>query len=615
MADITYLGIDYAAAQTQAELARYRSTEEIYRRFKIFQDSVLKNPIINDSTGSEPTNRGCKWRSGMARVNNSRFFILDTLDRKDIEANWTVARDFCDSLNELDNGSPTGKWRLARIEHLTTFRLLALEFEDSLRDNRFIGGTGFKDSWYWIDAYFNYTSKMYVNSDWEPLKFNSVLLYRNLRPLGIGAHLVFDVPVFNFDVPRRQNYQQCLTFSLPWPNEAEKARYPNRTFGFQASFDARACEASQKFKPICESLDPKCRFNEDRRNFNYFALEGYAQKSYVDDGVWVFANRRFLVNLKPRNKTEAENFCKSIKTQLYTPIRDDVCLIPYVKLWNIRQTHLHFWTSIRSNYTGRAGTSRMFYANNTQFELHNTNYIGTTTFNITDNARIGWHEGEENQDPTLQNQYSNLCVTANWGYEYPNETAYKDNPRWNFLAFAYANCNLYMGTICEPLNVNFKQQRKCNWKRGWTSDYDMALNATAVIEFGYTGTGIYRSTYKQQFGQHICQTQQKMAEGIDFEISPDTLNYHNITEKELKTKVEHYYDYLEPYWVVDSTVDEEDWFKYATKDEVKCKISQAVKIETTSDDQIAFRREVKVVNCLEWHFYLCGPDVFQEFVK
>ncbi|ODM96464.1 hypothetical protein Ocin01_10217 [Orchesella cincta] len=204
------------------------------------------------------------------------------------------------------------------------------------------------------------------------------------------------------------------------------------------------------------------------------------------------------------------------------------------------------------------------------------------------------------------------------GYEYPNETAWNTDENgtavnWNFLTFAYASCDLYVGTICEPTDL--KHEPKCNWRKGWTANYELAINYTAVTEFGFNGSGLYRSTYKQQFGQHICQIPilQNIKDGVDYEISLDTLDYHAITEKKLREEVMHYYDYLEPYWVVDHTREENDWFQNATKDVEECLVSQAVKIDTTSDDQIAFRREVKKVNCLEWHFYLCGPEEFDSW--
>ncbi|ODM93059.1 hypothetical protein Ocin01_13625, partial [Orchesella cincta] len=57
---------------------------------------------------------------------------------------------------------------------------------------------------------------------------------------------------------------------------------------------------------------------------------------------------------------------------------------------------------------------------------------------------------------------------------------------WNFLTFAYASCDLYVGTICEPTDL--KHETKCNWRKGWTDNYELAINYTAVTEFGFNGS-------------------------------------------------------------------------------------------------------------------------------
>ncbi|ODM96465.1 hypothetical protein Ocin01_10216 [Orchesella cincta] len=394
----------------QATTDKPRNDKQLYEQFLQFQNYLLSQNIMTDS---DSTNMGCKWRDKLHRINDTRFFIYDTIGRKDIEANFTTARAFCEALNE--KGLPTGKWRLARIEHLTTFRMITRKMEEVAK------GASQHNNEVWIDAFFNYDTNTFQDSDGNILKFNSVLLYRHYKPMGIGAHEKHDDKVYNI-TKDKPNFQQCLTLSLPWPNEAEKGNYKGMTFGHQASFEERACEATQKFKPICENLQPECRYSEDLRNFNYFPIEGYAQKSYVDDGVWVFANRRFLVNLTPRNKTESEKFCESIKTKLYTPRTDDTCLIAYLKLWNIHLTHLHFWTTIKAKYTG-LGTkdkakekdyqSRMSYENGTDFTLHRRNKVAADKLTLSDTARVDWIE----QNATLMKIFDNLCVTANWAYD------------------------------------------------------------------------------------------------------------------------------------------------------------------------------------------------------
>ncbi|ODM90814.1 hypothetical protein Ocin01_15869, partial [Orchesella cincta] len=547
-----------------------RDDKELYEQFLRLQTHLLNSPIVNDS-------RGCRWRQESHRLNETRFFFYEFLDRKDVEANFTVAREFCNKLNEKGENY-TGKWRLARVEELTTFRIIANDLEELARYHRNHSGTGFKDSWYWIDAYFNYTTKLYQNSDGEVLKFNSVLLYRHNRPLGIGAHEVHDKPFNLKENVIGTNPRQCLTFTLPWPNEAEKSNYKGRKFGNQASFDERACESVQKFKPLCENIDPKCRYAEDIRNFNYFPVEGYAQRSYVHDGMWIFANRRFLVNLKPRNKTESEELCKSLKTKLYTPDANDACIIPYLKLWNIRLTSFHFWTSLKARYHKEQKYSWMKYENGSYFALSKKGSYVAQNLTLDLDARakeLEWGPDEE-QKGSIKHDFS-LCVTANWGYEYENETAWVGNYDWNFLVFAFANCRLYMGTICEPLEVDHQDAHKCNWSQAGQPIMSVQFNYTAVIDFGFKGSGIFRSTYKQQFGQHICQTPDNMIKGIDFEITFDDYDYHLITENKLNNKDTYYYDYFEPYWVIDHRVSEEDWFKNATIDTEGCLVSQAVK--------------------------------------
>ncbi|ODM94239.1 hypothetical protein Ocin01_12440 [Orchesella cincta] len=575
---------------TSIDKDKPRDDEKLYQQFLVEQKKLLKTDPKTDDDG-------CRYLSGLTRLNGSRYFLYDTIHRKDIETNITVARKFC---KDLENDGRTGKWRLARIEKLTTFL--------------------------WMDYHFNYTTNLFENSDGEPLKFTSVLLYRHFRPMGIGAHEIFDAKLFNFKLAKAKNAHQCLALALPWPNESERKKYPNQSFGWQTSFDERACWATQKIKPLCENLEPECNSKENfvkNRNFNYFPIEGKVQEDYTDDGVWLFANRRFIVNLKSRNKSESKEFCESLGTKLYTPHIDDSCLIPYLKLWNLRLTTFHFWTSLKANFTEEKKTSRMRYENGTQFSLQYKDAIGPVVLNATKGRTSGDEDRQwiidqmqiiTNQSNTLQDKYSNLCVTANWAYEYPNETSWTNNTKWNFLAFAFSSCKLYMGTICEPLVVEHKGKHECNWKKGWTDNYELAINYTAVIKFGFEESKIYRSTYKQQFGQHICQTPDNVKAGIDFENSFDTLDYHLITVNQLESGEYYYYDYLEPYWVIDHRVPEEDWFKNATIDTEGCLVSQATRIDNAVGDQIAFKREVKIVNCLEWHFYICGPEEFDAWV-
>ncbi|CAL8072540.1 unnamed protein product [Orchesella dallaii] len=237
-------------------------------------------------------------------------------------------------------------------------------------------------------------------------------------------------------------------------------------------------------------------------------------------------------------------------------------------------TTYHFWTNLKFIWNKR----HFVYPNGTVLDK------GMYTIKL-----------EESRTSKLADEF---CVTIAYAYEYPNETAACDTCSWSMLVVAPANCNNPVGTICQHKDA---ASRKCIWKKQYLTNITKAEIDTATVEFGITDPSapkdkgsVFRSTYKQQFGDRFCPPKTKMvrATNEDWHKIPEKagleLSSTGITISNPQDNVMAYaYDYDESYWVVD-----EDEFDKIGK---KCTLSVLQN----------GKRENKQVDCDEWHFYLC----------
>ncbi|ODN06675.1 hypothetical protein Ocin01_00035 [Orchesella cincta] len=255
--------------------------------------------------------------------------------------------------------------------------------------------------------------------------------------------------------------------------------------GFGTSWDERYCGNSDKRRVLCESENPKCDYKSD--NVETFT-DSEVNEKYLTEGNFVFSDRRFIVNWKPRTYDEAEAHCRSIGLELHVSQKEDKCLIAYLKLWAQSITMYQFWTPL--NYVAGYG----FYTKD------------------VDTVELNENEGRSTKLD------KNFCVASVYSYEYSNQTACEGKCTWNSFSLAPANCLNPIGTICRHEDY---YDRECIWKQAYTDDKMKAVEETA-----------------QTFGNRVCGSDKR--EMINSQWKLPSSFY-----------VTFEYDMQETYWVVD----------------------------------------------------------------
>lgn len=138
------------------------------------------------------------------------------------------------------------------------------------------------------------------------------------------------------------------------------------------------------------------------------------------------------------------------------------------------------------------------------YNVNKKRFIDTSTgTQVHDNE--DWHENFAGATRS-QKTDPDFCVAMALTYEFKGQLPCLDqtDPRctWSFYDFFPANCNNYLGTICQHPD---KDTRDHLWDDDYTKNVDKGLREMAVTkEFGFEGnTKILRSRYKVGFLENI----------------------------------------------------------------------------------------------------------------
>ncbi|CAL8092030.1 unnamed protein product [Orchesella dallaii] len=360
------------------------------------------------------------------RLGKSRFYIYDVVnvkpspfDRDGIT--WAQGHKKCRSLGKLLIASNLNK--------ITTNGLIARGLERKAAEMKF------RQTVYWINARYDTSKTRYY---WGANKKNLVhygnFYYKQPRPIGVGAHYGSETALNPWNntekYDKKKNKEQCLAFALAFMNRKE--------LGFQASWLERSCKDRSYRRVLCESSDPACEENKSRNPHVLTEDKEY----YFTEGNWIFANRRFIVNWAPRNHDEAKEYCKNLNLELFNPLHDDECLIPYLKLWAPVLSTYNFWTG----YT--------YFEDKQEFR--------------DENGQVFQKGASLKHDYSTRTSKSSnhFCVAYQWTYEFKNETrcGNEANPEagceWMYYILAPSNCNNFIGTVCQHASTDNTSERK-----------------------------------------------------------------------------------------------------------------------------------------------------------